>query len=101
MRRQLHTDDLYQFFFHREHSDSPVPEPRSGISQIVAFGLPPRKLGHWHASLPLLGMAHRKHGISDATFYKWGGNYEGLDVSDVKKLRQLEDENRRLKQMVV
>ena len=42
----------------------------------------------------------RKHGISDATFYKWGGNYEGLEVSDVKKLRQLEDENRRLKQMV-
>jgi putative transposase len=42
----------------------------------------------------------RKHGISDATFYKWRTKYAGLDVSDVKKLRQLEDENRRLKQMV-
>jgi putative transposase len=42
----------------------------------------------------------RKHGISDATFYKWMTKYAGLDVSDVKKLRQLEDENRRLKQMV-
>ena len=42
----------------------------------------------------------RKHGISDATFYKWRTTYAGLDVSDVKTLRQLEDENRRLKQMV-
>ena len=42
----------------------------------------------------------RKHGISDATFYKSRTKYAGLEVSDVKKLRQLEDENRRLKQMV-
>jgi putative transposase len=40
----------------------------------------------------------RKHGISNATFYKWRTKYAGLEVSDVKKLRQLEDENRRLKQ---
>jgi putative transposase len=43
----------------------------------------------------------RKHGISDASFYKWRMKYAGLEVSDVKKLHQLEDENRRLKQMVV
>lgn len=42
----------------------------------------------------------RKHGISDATFYKWRTKYAGLEVSEGKKLRQLEDENRRLKQMV-
>jgi putative transposase len=42
----------------------------------------------------------RKHGISDATFYKWRTKYARLEVSDVKKLRQLEEENRRLKQMV-
>jgi putative transposase len=42
----------------------------------------------------------RKHGISDATFYEWRAKYAGLEVSDVKKLRQLEDENRRLKQIV-
>ncbi len=42
----------------------------------------------------------RKHGISDATFYKWRVKYSGLEVSDVKKLRQLEEENRRFKQMV-
>jgi putative transposase len=42
----------------------------------------------------------RKHGISDATFYMWRKKYAGLEVSDVKKRCQLEDENRRLKQMV-
>jgi putative transposase len=42
----------------------------------------------------------RKNGISDATFYKRRTKYAGLEVGDVKKLRQLEDENRRLKQMV-
>jgi putative transposase len=42
----------------------------------------------------------RKHGITDATFYKWWTNYAGLEISDVKKLRQLEDENQRLRQMV-
>ncbi|MEP7150406.1 MAG: transposase [Nitrospira sp.] len=42
----------------------------------------------------------RKHGISDAAFYKWRAKDAGLEVSDVKKLRQMEEENRRLKQMV-
>jgi len=42
----------------------------------------------------------QKHGISNATFYKWRTKCAGLEISDVKKLRQLEDENRRLKQMV-
>lgn len=43
----------------------------------------------------------RKHGISDATFYKWRAKYAVLEVSDVKKLRHLEEENPRLKQMMV
>jgi putative transposase len=42
----------------------------------------------------------RRHGISSATFYKWKAKYGGLEVSDVKRLRRLEDENRRLKTMV-
>ena len=42
----------------------------------------------------------RKHGISDATFYKWKARYGGLDVSDAKRLRSLEDENGRLKRML-
>jgi len=42
----------------------------------------------------------RENGISDATFYKWKAKYGGMDISDAKKLRSLEDENRRLKQIV-
>jgi len=42
----------------------------------------------------------RKHGISDATFYKWRSKYGGMEVSDAKKLRALEEENRRLKKLL-
>lgn len=42
----------------------------------------------------------RKHNVSLNTFYRWKQKYGGMEVSDVKKLRSLEDENRRLKQMV-
>ena len=42
----------------------------------------------------------RKHGISEATFYKWKAKFGGLDVSDARRLRQLEDENARLKKLL-
>jgi putative transposase len=42
----------------------------------------------------------RKHGISGATFYKWEAKYGGLDVSDARRLKALEDENARLKKLV-
>lgn len=42
----------------------------------------------------------RMHGISDATFYTWRKKYGGMDISDAKRLKQLEDENRKLKQML-
>ena len=42
----------------------------------------------------------REHGISEATIYTWKSKYGGLDVSDAQRLRSLEDENRRLKQLV-
>jgi putative transposase len=42
----------------------------------------------------------RKHNISDATIYKWKAKYAGMEVSDLRKMKALEDENRRLKQMV-
>jgi len=42
----------------------------------------------------------RKHGISDATYYKWKAKFGGLEVSEARRLRQLEDENRRLKHIV-
>ena len=42
----------------------------------------------------------RKQGISQQTFYRWKAKYGGLEVSDAQRLRQLEDENRKLKQLV-
>jgi putative transposase len=41
----------------------------------------------------------RKHGISDATFYNWRNKYGGLEVSEAKRLKTLEDENARLKKL--
>jgi putative transposase len=42
----------------------------------------------------------RKHGNSGATFYKWKAKYGGLEVSDARRLKALEDENRRLKKLL-
>jgi putative transposase len=42
----------------------------------------------------------RQHGISDATFYKWRSKFGGMSISDAKRLRQLEEENSRLKKLV-
>jgi putative transposase len=42
----------------------------------------------------------RRHGISSATFYKWKSKYGGLEVSDARRLRQLEQENERLKKLL-
>ena len=42
----------------------------------------------------------RKHGICEQTYYRWKSKYGGLEVSEARRLQQLEDENRRLKQMV-
>jgi putative transposase len=42
----------------------------------------------------------RQHGVSPQTFYKWKAKFGGLEVSDVAKMRALEDENRRLKRIV-
>lgn len=41
----------------------------------------------------------REHGISDATFFKWKSRYSGMDTSQLKRLRELEEENSRLKKM--
>ena len=42
----------------------------------------------------------RKHGISEATFYKWKAKFGGLEVSDAKRLKALEDENGKLKKLL-
>ena len=41
----------------------------------------------------------RTHGISQSTLYKWRSKYGGMDVSELRRMRELEEENRRLKQM--
>jgi putative transposase len=42
----------------------------------------------------------RKHGISEATFYNWRSRYGGMEVSDARRLKSLEDENRKLKKLL-
>ena len=42
----------------------------------------------------------RKHGISDATFYNWRNRYGGMEVSDARRLKALDDENRKLKKLL-
>ena len=42
----------------------------------------------------------RKHGMSDATFYKWKAKFSGLEVNEARRLRDLEDENGKLKRLM-
>ena len=51
------------------------------------------------AGIPVVELC-RKHGISDATFYTWRSKYGGMEVSDARKLKALEDENRKLKRLL-
>ena len=46
-----------------------------------------------------VGELCRKHGISDATYYKWKSKYGGMEASDLKRVRELEAENAKLKRM--
>ena len=41
----------------------------------------------------------RKHGVGQSTFYKWRSKYGGMEASDIRRMKELEEENRRLKQM--
>jgi len=51
------------------------------------------------AGMPTADLA-RKHGISSQTFYRWKSKYGGLEVNEARRLKMLEDENRRLKKIV-
>ena len=68
---------------------------KSRFSQEQIIGV----LKEHHAGLSA-GELCRKHGISDATFYKWRSKYGGMDVSDARKLKALEEENARLKRLL-
>ncbi len=61
-------------------------------SQIVAI------LQETDAGVPV-NEIWRKHGISSATYYKWKAKYGGLDVSELKRTKELEAENAKLKRM--
>jgi putative transposase len=63
-------------------------------SQIMAV------LKQAEAGTPILDLC-REHGISNATFYKWRAKFGGMDVSLMAKMKELEDENRRLKKLYV
>jgi putative transposase len=60
--------------------------------QIIAI------LREQEAGVPVADLC-RKHGLSSPTFYKWKAKYGGLDVSEARRLRALEDENAKLKRM--
>ena len=50
------------------------------------------------AGMPVAELC-RKHGVGESTYYKWKSKYAGMSVTELKRLKQLEVENRRLKQM--
>ena len=68
---------------------------RSRFSEEQIIGI----LKEHQAGMPP-GELCRKHGISDATFYTWRKKYGGMEVSDAKRLKTLEEENRKLKKLL-
>ena len=66
---------------------------RFSEEQIIAV------LKEQEAGMPTADVC-RRHGICSATFYKWKSKYGGLEVSDARRLRQLEQENTRLKKLL-
>ena len=66
---------------------------RFGEEQIIAI------LKHQESGVATADVC-REHGISSATFYKWKAKFGGLEVSDARKLKTLEDENAKLKKLL-
>ena len=69
-----------------------MKKSRYSDSQIMSF------LKQAEAGTPVPQLC-REHGMSSATFYKWRARYGGMDVSMMRRLKELEEENRRLKKM--
>lgn len=69
-----------------------MKKSRFSESQIIKI------VNEGDAGVPVADVC-RKHGVSASTFYKWRAKYGGLDISQLTRLRELEEENRRLKQM--
>jgi putative transposase len=60
----------------------------------IVYALKQAELG-----VPVLDVC-RKYGVSEQTFYRWRKKYGGLETGELRRLKQLEDENRKLKQLV-
>ena len=60
----------------------------------IVYALKQAELG-----VPVLDLC-RKYGVSEQTFYRWRKKYGGLEAGELRRLRQLEEENRKLKQLV-
>ncbi|MFZ1539291.1 MAG: transposase [Chromatiaceae bacterium] len=73
--------------------DRTMKRSRFTEEQIIAV------LREQEAGVPTVDVC-RKHGISTATFYAWKAKYGGMDVSEAKRLKQLEDENAKLKRLL-
>jgi putative transposase len=69
-----------------------MKKTRFSESQIISL------LKELEAGIPVKELS-RKHGVSDATIYTWRNKYGGMNNSELKRLRELEEENRRLKHM--
>jgi putative transposase len=67
---------------------------RSKFTESQIFAI----LKEGESGVPIAELA-RKHGMSEATFYNWRAKYGGMDASMMKRMKELEDENRRLKKM--
>lgn len=70
-----------------------MKKSRYSDEQIIAV------LKENQAGIPVAELC-RTHGISDATFYTWRKRYGGMDVSDARRLKGLEEENRKLKKLL-
>jgi len=68
---------------------------RSRFSEEQIIGI----LKEHEAGIPVSELC-RKHGVSDASIYKWKARFGGMDVSEAKRLKALEDENAKLKRML-
>jgi len=68
---------------------------RSGFTEEQIIGI----LKEHEVGVPVWDLC-RNHGVSDASIYKWKARFSGMDASQAKRLRALEDENAKLKQML-